>query len=426
MAAKKRKKITTISMISTHGYFDPVPVLGKTDTGGQVIYILQLAKGLSKLKVKVDIYTRWFDQSQKQVERVPGYPGIRVIRISAGPWEFLPKEEIYDVLPELSQNMVGFIKNKGLNYDVFHGHYVDGGIVTLDVADALGKPAFYTTHSLGAWKRERMGGDPEDMERAFKFNHRISEELRIFKSVRGQTVTTALQREKLKDLYKFESDNVVVIPPCINIDNYCPIYPETANAGAKIDVPGKYVYCMSRIDTNKGLDLLLHAFAVVSKAMPDVHLIIGGGSNEPEERELEVRTMMNAIIAEKGLGDRVHMIGYVPDELVIPYYQNAELFVLPSTFEPFGITALEAMSCGKPVIASKLGGIRENIIPGKSGLLVDTTNTTELADAMIYLLKNPRQASTMGQESRKFVCGTFSSEAIAQRHIEFYEKFMDA
>ena len=101
-------KFSNICMLSTHGYFDPVPQLGRTDTGGQVVYVLQLAKALTSNKIKVDIYTRWFEKSQKQIELVPGFPDVRVIRIPAGSWEFIPKEKIYDVLPELAENMVKF------------------------------------------------------------------------------------------------------------------------------------------------------------------------------------------------------------------------------------------------------------------------------------------------------------------------------
>ena len=154
-------------MLSTHGYFDPVPQLGRTDTGGQVVYVLQLAKALSKCKVKVDIYTRWFDSSKKQIDPMPDCPGVRVIRVRAGPWEFIPKEEIYDILPELAENVIRFIQEKNIRYDLFHGHYVDGGIVSLDVAKAFGKPTFFTAHSLGAWKREQMGGEPKEMENKY-------------------------------------------------------------------------------------------------------------------------------------------------------------------------------------------------------------------------------------------------------------------
>jgi len=410
-------------MLSTHGYFDPVPHLGRTDTGGQVVYVLQLARALSARKIKVDIYTRWFDPSKKQIDPVPGCQGVRVIRIPAGPWEFIPKEEIYDILPKLARNMMEFIREKNIHYDLFHGHYVDAGIVTLDVANAFDKPAFFTAHSLGAWKRELMGGDPGEMEKKYRFSHRISEELRVFKSVRAQTVTTDVQKEKLRHLYDFTSDNIVVIPPGVDVHTFRSQW--VGEKKVKTGLPDKYIFCLSRIDSNKGHDHLLNAFDIVRKAIPDVQLVIGGGSLKPHDRELEIIAAMKQIIDEEEMHDRVQIVGYVPDELLVPAYQQAELFVMPSIFEPFGMVSLEAMACSKPVVAPKLGGINNVISSGKNGLLIDPSNANEFADAMIMLLKDPKLAESMGKEGSKTVHRYFSWEAIAGRHISFYEKFMD-
>lgn len=417
-------RIKAICMLSTHGYFDPVPQLGRTDTGGQVVYVLQVAKALATHKIKVDIYTRWFDRAKKQIETVPHSLGVRVIRIPAGPWRFIPKEEIYGILPELAENMVGFIRENKLHYDLFHGHYVDAGIVTLDVAEASDKPAFFTTHSLGAWKRQQMGGDPEAMEKKFNFEHRIAEELRIFRSVKAQTVTTKVQEKKLKELYGFSADNVEVIPPGVDVHTFRPLEP--GEQPTQTDLPARYIFTLSRIDSNKGHDLLLYAFDIVSKQVPDVHLVIGGGSPKPQETELEVRASMNKILQEKRMSGRVHIMGYVPDELVVPYYRHSELFAMPSIFEPFGMTALEAMACGRPVVASKFGGIRNVISSGENGLLVDPQKAEEFARAMMTLLKDGKLSDSLGQAGRKTIQEQFSWEAIAQRHIRFYEKFVDA
>jgi len=410
-----------VCMVSTHGYFDPVPQLGRTDTGGQVVYVLQLARGLASRGVEVDIYTRWFDPERRQVESLPDCPAARVIRMQAGPWEFVRKEQIYRVLPELAANMIAFIEEQQLGYDLFHGHYVDGGIVALDVAKAFDKPAFFTAHSLGAWKREQMGGDPLEMEKAWNFKERIAEELRVFRLVRAQTVTTELQKERLERLYAFHSDNVVVIPPGVDIHTYRPLQPGDSRAG--IDLPGRYVFCLSRIDSNKGHDLLLDAFDAVRKRVPDMHLVIGGGSPEPQGMELDVLQAIARVIRRRGMGDCVHVVGYVPDELVVPYYQHAQLFVLPSVFEPFGMTALEAMACGTPVVASELGGIRDVIRSGETGMLVDPRDRKGFAETMVRLLEDRDLATLIAARGRSFVEEGFSWEAIAARHIAFYDRF---
>jgi mannosylfructose-phosphate synthase len=419
---RQNSTIQQIAMLSTHGYFDPVPHLGRTDTGGQVVYVLELAKALSTLQVHVDIFTRWFDHRKEQIDPVPDNPRVRIIRIPAGSWNFIPKEDIYDILPELTDNMIEFIKGKNLNYDLFHGHYVDGGVVTVDVARLLNKPSFFTPHSLGAWKRDRMKGDPREMEKKFKFKHRISEELRVFQAVNGLAATSMIQEEKLDQLYGFQSNNIANLPPGTNIHIYRPLRPDEEDAIT--DSPDKYIFCLSRIDSNKGHDLLLNAFDLVRKEINDIHLIIGGGSTKPQNRELDVLEKIKQTIINKKLQHRVSLIGYVPDELMAPYYRKAKLFVLPSIFEPFGMTAAEAMACGTPVVASKFAGIKNAITSGENGLLVDPANTTKFADAMIKLLQDEKQAQRLGQNGCETIRKEYSWEAIARRHMAFYQKFM--
>lgn len=409
-------------MLSTHGYFDPIPQLGRTDTGGQVVYVLELAKAISKLGIKVDIFTRWFDQKNKQIDPVPGYPDVNIIRIKAGEWKFIPKEFIYDVLPELTENMIGFIRENKLDYDLFHGHYVDAGIVAVDVAKALGKPSFFTAHSLGAWKKDQMGGDPVEMEKKFNFEHRIKEELRIFDAVNAQTVTSIVQLEKLEALYNYKPSNIADIPPGVDIHTYH--LPDKVALEQKTDLPKKYIFCISRIDTNKGHDFLLHAFDLVRKRIPDIDLVIGGGSPSPKQREIDLYQKMKNIISEKGMDGRVQLIGYVPDELMPVYYQQSEMFVLPSLFEPFGMTTQEAMACGKAVIASKFGGIRNVIVHGENGLLVDPSNANEFADAMIRLLSNTEETIKIGANAYQTVQDNFSWEAIANRFLQFFEQYL--
>lgn len=411
-----------IAMLSTHGYFDPVPQLGRTDTGGQVVYVLELAKAIAKKGIPVDIFTRWFEKEKQQIDPVPGYENVRVIRIPAGSWEFLPKEEIYGVLPELTENMIEFINNNQLEYDLFHGHYVDAGIVAVHVAQALKKPSFFTAHSLGAWKRQQMGGDPNVMEKKFNFKQRIAEEKRIFRSVNAQSVTSIVQKKKLAELYDFEK-RIEVIPPGVDIHTYN--LPDDSNEVEGIDLPKPYIYCLSRIDSNKGHDLLLHAFGLVRKEIDCIHLVIGGGSPNPKPREIEVFENMHRIIDMAGLNDCVKIIGYVPDNKMLPYYQGAEFFVMPSIFEPFGMTSQESMACGKPVIASKFGGIRNAINSGKNGFLVDPTNKEEFAEAMVRLLKNDEERERIGKAAHKTIMEEYSWEAIADRFLSFFDEYIN-
>ncbi len=417
----EKREYKHIAMLSTHGYFDPEPILGRTDTGGQVVYVLELAKALARQGTKVDIYTRWFDRSKPQIDPVPGLPGVRVIRIQAGPWEFIPKEFIYDVLPELTDNMEQFIKEQGLDYDLFHGHYVDAGIVTVEIARRLNKPSYFTPHSLGAWKKEQMGGDPGEMEKRFNFKLRIAEEMKVFKAVNGMSMTTQVQYEKLKELYDYDADNIVIIPPGVDIHRFHP--PTMDDLRIRTDLPEKYIFCLSRIDTNKGHDLLLNAYAKIFKEIPEIDLVIGGGSPNPKPRELGVFEKMHQIIDANDMKDRVHILGYVPDEMMVPYYQQSLFFVLPSLFEPFGMTVQEAMACGKAVIASKYGGIRNVITDGKDGVLADVADADSFAKSLLDLCVSGEKREQMGMNAYRLIREKFSWEAISQQFIDFFDTY---
>jgi len=417
-----KDKFKHIAMLSTHGYFDPVPQLGQTDTGGQVVYVLELAKALARIGIKVDIYTRWFDAGKLQVDPVPGHPDVRIIRIAAGSWEFIPKEFIYDVLPELANNMIRFINENALEYDLFHGHYVDAGIVTLDVANYFKKPAYFTAHSLGEWKRAQMKGDPQEMEKKFNFKHRMAEEMRIFKAVNGQSLTSKVQLEKLHELYEYKADNIDIMAPGVDIHKYK--LADESEVKIQTELPEKYIYCISRLDTNKGHDLLLEAFAIVQEKIDDVILVIGGGSPNPESREKTVLKKMQEIIEKFKMRERVIQIGFVPNDMMVPYYQQAQMFVLPSKFEPFGMTTQEAMACGSAVVASSLGGIRNVINDGENGLLVDPENTKEFAGAMIKLLTEIGLKERLGKKAHEIIVDEYSWEAMAEKHLIFFDKYM--
>ncbi|MCD4828064.1 MAG: glycosyltransferase [Candidatus Cloacimonetes bacterium] len=407
-----------IAMTSVHGYMDPTPQLGKVDTGGQVVYVLQLARALARQGIAVDIYTRWFDRFKKQVEHVPGIPDVRVIRIRAGDWEFIPKERIYDLLPELSENMRQFMVQHGLEYDLFHGHYVDGGMVALVLGEIFRKPVVYTAHSLGAWKRASMKGDPVELENDYHFSHRIEEETRLLRQCHAVTLTSDLQAEKIDELYDYQNGNIHLISCGADVRRFRPLREDEHELPKRL--PPLYVFSLTRFDVYKGHDLLLEAFDKVRQELPEARLIIGGGTGNPCGNEKEVSEQIRAIIAEKTLGEHVRQIGYVPESMLAPYYRQARLFALPSRFEPFGMSAIEAMACGTPVIASSSGGIREMIADGDNGLLVDATDADAFAAAMLRLLRDKPEADRLGSAAAETVRKRYSWEAVAEQFINCY------
>jgi len=412
-------KIKRIAHLSVHGYFDPVPILGRTDTGGQVTYVLELAKHQAKLGIKVDIFTRDFEGRGKIA---PVNDDVRVVRLPCGPDHFVRKEDMFEHWGEFSDNMLEFIRENDLDYDVYHSHYWDAGYVAMRVTAELGKPFFYTAHSLGAWKKEQMGGDPAEAERLYRFEERLHWENIIFREAAAHTVTTEDGRNTYKRLYDFETPDMLVIPPGVDIRRFRPL--NDGEQDVDITVPDRYIFALSRIDSNKGHVELIRAFSRVREQCPDVHLVIGGGSKNPKQHEIDVRNSFLEVVEELELEDQVIFTGYISDEDLTAYYRRAEMFVLPSKYEPFGMTTTEAMSCRTPVVVTKYGGIRKDLTDGTDALLVDVSNESEFADAMIRVLKDADLREKLAASALKTARDEFSWDGIARRHIPFYEKYI--
>jgi mannosylfructose-phosphate synthase len=411
-------KIQRIAMLSVHGYFDPVPILGATDTGGQVTYVLELAKALAELGPKVEIYTRRFgDRSEVD----PVNDDVRVIRIRGGGGDFIRKEDLFPHLDEFTENMAAYIDQNSLEYQLLHSHYWDAGYVGMNLSKRLNAPSFYTAHSLGAWKREQMGGDPDEMERIFKFSERIHWENKIFRSATAQTVTTQDGYDNYKRLYDFESPDLVIIPPGVDTKRFRPLAP--GEDDRELDAPDNFVFALSRIDSNKGLDYLIKAFARIHDKT-DANLVIGGGSKNPKAHEIDVKAGLQQIVESLGLENRVQFTGYVPDELLDSYYRKARVFVLPSKYEPFGMTVLEAMGCETAVVATRLGGIRHVLTDRKDSLLVDPSDPDEMGGAILSLVTDRESAASLSAAGLQLIRSTFSWQSIAQRTLEFYDQYV--
>lgn len=411
--------INHIAMLSIHGYVDPEPILGRTDTGGQVTYVLELSKHLARRGIKVDIFTRQFDGRSK-ID--PINADVRVVRLPCGPDHFIRKEDLFVHWDEYVANFLGFVDEEDISYDVYHGHYWDAGYVAMKTSAARSEPFFYTAHSLGAWKREQMGGDPVAMEKLFNFEERIHWENIVFRKAIAHTVTTEDGKAIYKRLYDFETPDIDVIPPGVDIERFRPL--SASEPEGDVTTPERFVFALSRIDSNKGHAELLRAFARVRESCPDVHLVIGGGSKEPKQHELDVIAGFLKVIDELELSDRVIFSGYISDDDLATYYRKADLFVLPSKYEPFGMTTLEAMSCGTPVVATRFGGIRNNLRHEHDSLLVDPSDPERFGGAMERILKDKKFSATLSENGLRTIHERFSWDSIAETTLAFYQRYV--
>lgn len=407
-------------MVSTHGYVAAEPPLGAADTGGQVVYVLELSKKLAQLGCEIDIWTRQFED-QLASEWVA--PGVRVLRVPCGGREFIPKEYLHRNLDEWATHALQRIEAEGLRYTFLNSHYWDAGVAGEKLCDALGIPHVHTPHSLGIWKQRQMlrdyPGDAAAFERNYNFAVRNQQELRLAAQAELLIATSPDQIEVLRGDYDVAEQKLVAIPPGYDDTRFYPVGNETrAQLRRRFGFEGKVILSLGRIARNKGYDLLVQAFAEVAAREPAarLHLAIGGERLQPAEQALieGCRTLAAGL----GVADRVSFSGFVPDSQMADLYRAADVFVLSSRYEPFGMTAVEAMACGTPVVVTTHGGLCRVLRFGIDGLFADTFDALDLAITILKPLQYPRLASRLSRRGAEAARRYFTWTGVTQQLLE--------
>jgi len=411
-------------MVSTHGYVAAQPPLGAADTGGQVVYVLELAKKLAQLGFEVDIWTRRFED-QPEVDIVN--ERVRVLRVHCGGRNFIDKEYLVQHLDEWAENALRLIQGHGLKYRFFNSHYWDAGHATRRLAEALDVPHVHTPHSLGLWKKQLMEKDfPEDaakFELKYNFTQRINEETRLYRSCEQVIATTPLQVDMIVDDYGAPRDLVHMIPPGYDDNRFFPMSAASRNAiRQRLGFSGKVVLAIGRLARNKGYDLLIDGFSVVATRIPEavLHLAVGGVLPNPAEQK--ILDDLKAQVAMLGLGDRVKFGGFVSDGDLADYYRAADVFVLSSRYEPFGMTAIEAMACGTPTVITTHGGLFRAVTFGRHALYADSFDKEDLGISIVKVLRHPRLAHRLARMGAHKARSLFTWTGIAQQLTSLIEE----
>ncbi len=413
-----------IGMVSTHGYVAANPPLGAADTGGQVVYVLELSKKLAQLGYEVDIWTRRFED-QPEVDVINDR--VRVIRVPAGGKNFIPKEYLYRSLPEWSEHALRFIKRHGLTYQFFNSHYWDAGYATQRMAEALTVPHVHTPHSLGIWKKQLMEKDfPEDaanFEKKYNFKERIHHETLLYRTCDVVVGTTPQQLDMIVSDYSVPEMKVHMIPPGYDDNRFFPVSAASRNvARQRLGFEGKVVLAIGRLARNKGYDLLINAFSLVAERIPEARLHLAVGGSELNPREQELLDELHKLAADLNLTDRVRFTGYVPDEELPDYYRAADVFVLSSRYEPFGMTAIESMACGTPTVITTHGGLYRAISFGRHGLFADTFDREDLGIMIVKPLKHRSLAARLARMGAHKARSLFTWTGIAQQLVALVEQ----
>ena len=413
-----------IAMVSTHGYVAAEPPLGAADTGGQVVYVLELSKKIAQLGYEVDIWTRRFED-QPEFDLVN--ERVRIIRVPCGGREFLGKEYLYRHLGEWAEHALRFIKQRALTYLFFDSHYWDAGYATQRLAEALQVPHVHTPHSLGLWKKRLMEQDsPEDagsFEKKYNFAERIRRETLLYRDCEAVIATTPSHLDMMVSDYGAASERVHMIPPGYDDNRFYPV--STASREAirqRLGFTGRVVLAIGRLARNKGYDLLLEAFTIVAARVPEavLHLAVGGTQLTAAEQALLEE--LKALAEKLGLTERVRFDGYIADPDLADYYRAADVFVLSSRYEPFGMTAIEAMACGTPTVVTTHGGLYRAVSFGRHAVYADAFDREDLGITIFKVLKHERLSSRLSRMGAHKARSLFTWTGIAHQLISLIEE----
>ena len=395
-----------LALLSFHGC--PVARLGEKDTGGMNVYVLQVAKEFARRGNKVDVFTRCHDPRDPQI--VDLGDGARVVHLKAGPLSET-KEALYQYIPEFLNNLLAFQRSEETLYDLIHSHYWLSGRVGIALSQNWKVPHVTTFHTLAKTKLQARAGESET-------DLRVSVERRVMRSADAIIVSTAQERDDLARLYQTSPHKVRIIPAGVDLGLFQPL--DKNHARKELGLREKKVILyVGRIEPLKGLDILLNAVAMLEDTSDTRLLIVGGKPGLDKELD-RLKLLANQL----GIADFVTFTGALGQTELPKYYSAADVFVLPSYSESFGLVALEAMACGTPVVVSRVGGLKTFVKDGETGYLIPWRCPEPFAQRIEVLLTNPPLREMMGKAAAA-KARQMSWGGVANSMLDFYSSLLD-
>jgi D-inositol-3-phosphate glycosyltransferase len=395
-ASKIKRCFLKIAMLSYHTC--PLAILGGKDTGGMNVYVRELTRQLGRMGIHVDVFTRSQNEHVPHVLHDLGY-GNRVVHVPAGPEIPIPKPELAAHIPEFVDGVLAFAEDKNIQYDLIHSHYWMSGLAAESLSDAWGKiPIAQMFHTLGEMKN-RVARNKEEREG----DYRLKGERQVLKRVDRIIAATLAEQSQLQYLYKANKRKITIIPPGVDTGHFYPIPKDEAREVIGVPPRKNLILYVGRIEPLKGIDTLIKAVAHLQIDVEQVTLaIIGGDPNVSSEKMSEEMARLQRMCEELGLGGMVVFLGKRAQQTLPYYYSAADVLVMPSHYESFGMVALEAMACGTPVIASQVGGLAFLVQDGETGYHVPDQEPSKLSDKLTLLIDNPDQHQAMGLRAAEY------------------------
>lgn len=411
-------------MISTHGYVAAVPPLGAADTGGQVVYVIELSKKLAQLGFEVDIWTRRFED-QPEFDVVNEH--VRVIRVRCGGREFIPKEYLVEHLDEWGEHALRFIQKHGLKYHFINSHYWDAGVAGQHLAEVLNVPHLHTPHSLGLWKQRQMErdypGDSAKFEKSYNFTRRVRDERKLYADCNLVIATTPPQLDFVIQDYGVSPERVRMVPPGYDDNRFYPVGEASRQAiRQRLGFEGSVVLSLGRLARNKGYDLLIDSFSMVAQRDPSAVLYLAVGGEMLDAKEAALLAELREQAAKSPAADKIKFGAFIAEDQLADYYRAADMFVLSSRYEPFGMTAIEAMASGTPTVVTVHGGLYRALTFGRHALFADPFDREDLGITMAKIFRHPRLRSRLSRMGAHKARSLFTWTGIAQQLVAAVEQ----
>ncbi|MBD1871388.1 glycosyltransferase family 1 protein [Leptolyngbya sp. FACHB-671] len=398
-----------IALISVHG--DPAVKIGKEEAGGQNVYVKQVGEALAKQGWQVDMFTRRAEPTQEAI--VEHSPGCRTIRLTAGPQKFVGRNKLFDYLPEFVEAFLSFQQQEGIVYPLVHTNYWLSSWVGMELRKRQPIKQIHTYHSLGAVKYQASTTVP------LIASTRLSIEKTCLETVDCVVATSPQERDHMRSLVSTKG-NIDIIPCGTDIRRFGAVDRQTARQQLGISPETKVVLYVGRFDPRKGIETLVRAVNYPEvRQHSDFKLMIAGGSR-PGQSDGDERERIEGIVNELELGDRTEFVGRLDHTQLPTYYAAADVCVVPSHYEPFGLVAIEAMASGTPVVASDVGGLQFTVVPEETGLLAPAQDEAAFAAAIGRILADPTWRDQLSKASRQRVEARFSWDGVASQLSELY------
>lgn len=402
-----------IALISEHA--DPAAPVGKEEAGGQNVYVRQVGEALAKLGWQVDMFTRKTHPDDAAI--VQHSPYCRTIRLVAGPERFVPRDELFQYMPEFVEAFQKFQLKEGTSYPLIHTNYWLSAWVGLQLKKNSNIQLVHTYHSLGSVKYQSVANRPPIAET------RLAVEREILEQSHCVVATSPQELETLRSLVSSEG-RVEVIPCGTDIDNFRLLPKAEARAKLGLSPTDQIVLYVGRFDPRKGIETMVRACALSeAKERGHLRLIVAGGS-DPDRADSQERDRIEQIVAELGLAEQTIFTGRLGHDVLPLYYTAADVCVIPSHYEPFGLVAIEAMACGTPVVASNVGGLKFTVIPEETGLLVPPQDTAAFAAAIDRILSDELWARKLRKQASERVRQKFSWAGVAIQLSDLYRRLL--